>query len=36
MKGRNDMDYEKPAVESREAVQGELWWKGDNPGGGMS
>jgi hypothetical protein len=33
------MSYEKPAVESREPVQGELWWKGDNsptPGGGMS
>ena len=30
------MTYEKPAVESREPVQGELWWKGGNPGGGMS
>jgi hypothetical protein len=35
---RRNMDYEKPAVESREPVQGELWDKGPGNGGhgGMS
>jgi hypothetical protein len=33
---RRNMDYEKPAVESREPVQGELWDKGHGSGGGMS